>query len=124
MIDQARMAESVKSVCVGVESEVIRAVNHRPWEFDSPVMAPNMDAGAAILGRASDIIQMIARSERNCAGEWTYDNMYKLACAVTSWMALYKYRTTERFASDGAAAHPDEKTDIVTAADDPLAGVL
>ena len=122
MIDQAKMADAVRSVTVGVQSSVIRDVNYQPWEFERPVTAPQMDAGAAMNVRISDSIQRIVRSERNCAGEWTYDTMFELNKAVTKWMALYKYRTEERFASKDAA-HPDEKSEK-TAADDPLAGVM
>ena len=102
--------ESIRSVVVGIESEVIAANNLRPWEFEPPVMAPNMDAGAAILSRASDYAQQAGRFEQNGAGEWTYNKVFKTACELVKWLALYKDRTTDRFAPDDAT-HPDEKTE-------------
>jgi hypothetical protein len=102
------MKEAIESVTRKIGMMTAHQITVRPWLTEPPALAPNMDAGASVLVRASDICHQIRRAALNDRGGWTRDNVMDLVCDLTLWLAIYEKRTRERFGT-ASPVHPDEK---------------
>ena len=102
------MKEAIESVTRKIGMMAAHQIRVKPWLLEPPALAPHMDAGAAIIARASDDCQMISRAAVSDLGGLTRDRVMDLACDLTLWLALYEKRTRERFET-ASPVHPDEK---------------